>query len=143
MRVLGVDLGERRIGVAVSDSAEVLASPYTTLSRTGDAEADRAALVAVVDEVGAGRVVVGLPLGLDGRTGRAARGALEEADALRQALGERAVEVVTVDERLTTVTAERALREGGRHGRDRRKVVDQSAAAVLLQAWLDGHRSAP
>lgn len=142
MRVLGVDLGERRIGVAVSDSGEVLASPYTTVTRSGDDAADRTALLAIVEELGVGRVVVGLPLGLDGRTGAAARAALAEVEALGSLLADRGIEVVTVDERLTTVTAQRALAESGVPGRKQRQVIDQRAAAVLLQTWLDGQRTA-
>lgn len=136
-RVMAVDLGERRIGVAVSDSGGVLAVPHTTLERTGDLTADRAALVALAEELGAGLVVVGLPLGLDGRRGPAARVAEAEARALGEAMADRDVAVETFDERLTTVSAERALAEAGRRGRARRRVVDQAAAAVLLQAWLD------
>lgn len=140
--MVGVDLGDRRIGLAVSDGAGVLASPYTTIVRSGDVAADRAALAAVVDEVGAGHVVVGLPLGLDGRPGRAARAARDEADELRKLLDPKGVTVESFDERLTTVTAARALAEGGRRSRARRSVVDQAAAAVLLQAWLDARRGA-
>jgi putative Holliday junction resolvase len=80
---------------------------------------------------------VGLPLGLDGRAGPAARAALAEADALRQVLAPSGIAVESFDERLTTVTAERALAESGRRSRARRRVVDRSAATVMLQAWLD------
>ena len=135
---MAVDLGERRIGVAVSDSALALAVPHATVERSGDPAADRAALAALAEALGAGRVVVGLPLGLDGRRGRAARAAEEEARALGEVLAGRGVAVETFDERLTTVSAERALGAAGTRGRARRRVVDQSAAAVLLQAWLDG-----
>jgi len=138
--VVGLDLGARRIGVAVSDSQGVLASPYSTIERGDDPAADRAAVAAVVDEVGAGCVVVGLPLGLDGRVGQAARAAQEEADALAVTLADAGVEVETFDERLTTVSAERALAAAGHRSKARRRVVDQSAAAVLLQAWLDRRR---
>jgi putative pre-16S rRNA nuclease len=139
VRVVGLDLGTRRIGVAVSDGSGVLASPHRTIERSGDEAADRDAVAGVVDDTGAGHVVVGLPLGLDGRRGRAARVAAREADALRALLESRGVTVETFDERLTTVSAERALAEAGRRGPARRRVVDQSAAAVMLQAWLDGH----
>lgn len=138
--MVGLDLGARRIGVAVSDRAGILASPAGTVERCGDEAADRAAVVAMVAELEAERVVVGLPLGLDGRAGRAARAALAEAEALRAALAERGIAVETHDERFTTVTAERALAEGGRRAKDRRKVVDQAAATVLLQVWLDARR---
>lgn len=91
----------------------------------------------MVREVGAERVVVGLPLSLSGAAGPAAVAAAAEAEALAAVVG---VPVETWDERLTTVSAERALRSGGVRGRAGRRVVDQAAAAVLLQAWLDGHR---
>jgi putative Holliday junction resolvase len=140
VRVVGVDLGERRIGVAVSDGTGTLASPRCTIERSGDAAADRAALAAVVEEVEARRVVVGLPLSLNGRRGPAARAAQADADELAQLLAPRGVTVETFDERLTTVSASRSLRDAGLGGRAQRAKIDQSAAAVLLQAWLDGHR---
>lgn len=89
-------------------------------------------------EEGAAHVVVGLPLSLNGRSGPAARAAQQQAAALAAELEPRGVTVETFDERFTTVTAERSLAEAGRRGKSRRRVVDQSAAAVLLQAWLDG-----
>lgn len=135
--MVGFDLGARRIGVAVTDSDGRLAVPHGTIERSGDPGADVRHLAAVTGDLGAGRVVVGLPLGLDGRVGPAARAALAEAKALREVLAPAGVEVDTFDERLTTVSAERALAESGRRGRARRRVVDRSAAAVMLQAWLD------
>lgn len=138
--MLGVDLGERRIGVALSDSRGVIASPRCTISRGTDPDADRAQLVALVAETGARRVVVGLPLSLDGSRGPAARAAQAEARALADLLRPDGVEVETFDERLTTVSAERQLGEAGRRGRARRRVVDEAAATVMLQAWLDGQR---
>ncbi len=86
-------------------------------------------------------MVIGLPLSLSGQVGPAARAALDEADALRRALEPLGVDVETADERLTTVEAQRSLREAGRTGRAARRVVDSAAAMVLLQAWLD--RSEP
>jgi putative Holliday junction resolvase len=135
VRVVGLDLGERRVGVAVCDSGGRVAVPHSTLERKGDAGADRAAVLALVDELGAERVVVGLPLSLDGRRRAAARAAAEEAAALGAELEGRGIGVETFDERFTTVSAQRALAAAGRRGR--RRVVDQSAAAVMLQAWLD------
>jgi len=135
--VVGIDLGERRIGVAVSDSAGTLASPRATIERSGDPDADRAAVVAVVDEAGAATVVVGLPLRMDARAGPAARAAQAEADALADALASRRVTVETFDERLTTVSAARSLADAGHPARRQRGRIDQAAAAVMLQAWLD------
>lgn len=134
MRVVGLDLGSRRIGVAVSDSGGVLATPYSVVERSGDAAGDRARIAEVVRELEAEAVVVGLPLSLDGSTGPAASAALAEAEALRQALD---VPVECHDERLSTVSAHRSLAASGVKGAARRRVVDQVAAAVLLQSWLD------
>jgi putative Holliday junction resolvase len=133
MRVVGIDLGTRRVGVAVSDDGGMVATPHAVLRRTDDVASDRAALVAVVHELGAGRVVVGLPLSLDGTVGPAARWAEDEADSLAALLD---VPLELHDERLTTVSARRHA------GRGRRPVDDQ-AAAVMLQSWLDGHRPEP
>ena len=135
-RALGIDLGTRRIGIAVSDSAGTMAMPRATLVRSGDAEVDRRRLVDLVVEEGAVVVVVGLPLSLDGSRGRAAVSASEEADALRAMLEEHDVDVELFDERLTTVTAHQALAAGGTRERDRRGVVDRAAATVMLTAWL-------
>ena len=139
---MGIDLGTRRIGVAVSDARGTLASPRTTLQRSGDVAADRAVLVALVAEEGAALVVVGRPLSLDGRAGPAARAADEETAALADALAPLGVRVDSVDERFTTVTAQQSLAAAGRSRRRQRDVVDQAAAAVMLQAWLDGHPEA-
>ena len=137
MRALGLDLGSKRIGVALSDSDGSMALPYEVLQRTGDRERDHRAIAAIVDETEAEVVVVGVPYSLDGGTGPMAKRYRAEARRLRATL---AVPVETYDERLTTVTAERALRETDLSGRARRKVVDQVAAAVMLQSWLD-HRA--
>ena len=142
MRVIGIDLGTRRIGIAVSDSSGTLASPRRTLERSGDPGRDRAALVALIEEEGAGRVVVGLPVSLDGRHGPAARAAQAEADALAWALAPTGVAVETFDERFTTVTAQQALSAAGRSRRAQRAVIDQAAASVMLQAWLEAHPEA-
>lgn len=141
IRAVGIDLGSRRIGVAVSDSAGTLASPRTTVLRTKDAAADRRALVSLVLEAEAGVVVIGLPLSLRGERGTAARAAEAEAADLAALLEPEGVEVELFDERLTTVSAHAALAKTGKSSRQRRSVVDRSAAAVLLQAWLDGRRS--
>lgn len=136
-RAVGIDLGSRRIGIAVSDSARTVALPRTTLIRSGNPEDDRGRLVDLVVEEGASVVVVGLPLSLDGSRGAAAASAADEAEALRALLSERGIAVELFDERLTTVSAHRALAAGGARERDRRAIVDQSAAAVMLTAWLE------
>jgi putative Holliday junction resolvase len=138
-RVLGVDLGERRIGLALSDPSRTVASPHDVLRRSGDPDADRRRIVDAARVAGATVIVVGLPLSLSGKIGPAARAALEEVEALRSVAA--GIEVVVQDERLTTVTAERALDEGRMRREDRRDVVDKVAAAVMLQSWLEGARS--
>lgn len=139
-RALGIDLGTRRIGIAVSDSAGTMAMPRATLVRSGDPRDDRRRLVDLVVEEEAVIVVVGLPLSMDGSRGQAAVSASEEAEALRVVLEEHGVDVELFDERLTTVTAHQALAAGGTHERDRRDVVDKAAATVMLTAWLERRR---
>lgn len=133
-RVLALDLGSKRIGVALSDGDRRVATPLTVLHRTKDRQADHRRIRELVEEWEASAVVVGLPKSLDGSLGPAARGVLAEVEQLAATLG---VPVETYDERLTTVTAERQLRELDLTGPRRRQVVDAVAAAVLLQAWLD------
>jgi putative holliday junction resolvase len=135
-RVIGLDLGDARIGVAISDDERRLAVPLGTV-RTG-APADLKAIAALVDEHGVSAVVVGHPLLLSGERGGRAHHAERFADALRAFVP---VPVVLHDERLSTSQAERALRETGASGRDRRRAVDRSAATVILQAWLDAERT--
>ena len=134
MRALGLDLGERRVGVAVCDAAGTVATPVETRVRSGDPERDLDAVAAQVTDWQAEIVVVGLPISLDGSAGPAARAAHAEIDRLRRFLD---VPVVSYDERLTTVIAERSLMEQQMKGPKRRGVVDQVAAAVMLQSWLD------
>jgi putative Holliday junction resolvase len=117
-----------------------MATPRGTVTRSGDAERDRRALVDLAVEEEAVVVVVGLPLSLDGSRGPAARAAEAEAEALAGPLADRGIVVELFDERLTTVSAHQALTAGGTRGRDQRAVVDRTAAAILLTAWLDARR---
>ncbi len=137
-RALGVDLGARRIGLALSDPSRTVATPHEVLRRSGDPAADRRAIVDTARRQDANVIVVGLPLSLSGRSGPAARATLEEVEALRAVAGD--IEVTVHDERLTTVTAERALTEAGMRREARRRVVDKVAAAVMLQSWLEQAR---
>lgn len=137
MRVLGIDLGSKRIGIAVSDSDGRVATPLTVVQRSKDLAGDRRRIAELAREWEVEGLVVGLPLSLDGSEGVAARAARAEAAALGDCTS---LPVATYDERLTTVTAEQRLVEQGLDARQRRAVVDQVAAAVMLQAWLDGHR---
>ena len=139
MRAVGLDLGERRVGVAISDDAGSVATPYEVIRRSGDLSSDRRRIARIVADVEAGIVVVGLPLSLDGSIGPAARAALEEVSALEEILD---VPVTTHDERLTTVSADRQLQGLGLDAKRRRKMIDEVAASVMLQAWLDGQRAA-
>jgi putative Holliday junction resolvase len=138
VRALGLDLGTKRIGVAVADSGGRLATAYATVERTRDRARDHRRIAELAAEVEAELLVVGLPLSLDGSVGPAARSALAEADELAAAIG---LPVDTWDERFTTVTAHHDLKALDLDAKQRRRVVDQVAAAVMLQAWLD-HRAA-
>jgi putative Holliday junction resolvase len=135
MRAMGIDLGSKRIGVAVSDRSGTIATPYEVVLRTGDVARDHRRLADLVADTEAERVVVGLPYSLDGSIGPAARTVLAEVEQLAVAFGD--VPVETFDERLTTVTAHQLLAEQGVGSKKRREVVDQVAAAVLLQTWLE------
>lgn len=139
-KALAVDLGSRRIGLAVSDSLGSMAFPHSVIERAVDPGADLVAIAGVVAETGATTVVVGLPLSLDGSDGAAARQARDQAKELAGVLD--GTPVVLFDERLTTVSARAALLAAGRRGRAQRAVVDSAAAAVLLQSWLDAGRPA-
>ena len=134
MRVLALDLGSKRVGVAVSDRSGTIATPLTVLLRSGRTSVDHERIKALVEEEEAVLVVVGLPLSMDGSVGKAAQAALREVKALATVVG---VPVETFDERLTTVTADRMLMEFRMRAEDRRKIIDKVAAAVILQSWLD------
>ncbi len=140
-RRLGVDFGEVRVGVALSDPSGILATPLVTLKRDRSRGTDLEALAALVAEHEVVEIVVGLPRTLAGRQGPAAQAATEYAGALARRLGG-AVPVRLTDERLTTVSAARVLAERGVRGRRQRAVVDQAAAVEILQRWLDARRSA-
>ncbi len=132
MRVLGLDLGERRIGLSISDPEATVATPAGVLERTG-LERDLSALGALIREREVERVVVGLPIHMDGRRGPEAEAARRFAAALSEATG---VVVDLLDERWTSVEAERALRESGVRGSKRRKSIDSVAATILLRTYL-------
>ena len=140
MRALGLDLGTKRIGVAVSDSDGTVATPIEVVRRSGDRAAEHRVIADLVREWEAEIVVVGLPYHLDGSVGAKARSHLAEARKLGDVLD---VPVVPYDERLTTVTAERSLMEQQMKADARRRVVDKVAAAVMLQSWLDAGMPRP
>jgi putative Holliday junction resolvase len=132
-RLLGVDFGTRRIGLALSDPGQVIASAREVLACESPAHA--ANLVAeACRAAGAVRIVVGLPRNMDGSMGPAARAAEAFADLLRQRVS---VPVAMWDERLSTKSAHDALAEAGKRSADRRKIVDKVAAQIILQSYLD------
>lgn len=133
---VGVDVGSVRVGVARSDPMGILASPVTTLARDVAGDRDLDELADLVRELGAVGVVVGLPRTLRGREGPSAQMARRYADSLAERIAP--VPVHHVDERLTTVTAQRKLHQNGVRGsRNVRAIIDQAAAVELLQSWLD------
>ncbi|MFN2613279.1 MAG: Holliday junction resolvase RuvX [Actinomycetota bacterium] len=134
-RTLGVDLGSRRIGIAIADSDGLVATPYATLERTSD-EADAKAIVEIAAGEGVKQIVLGYPLSLDGTRGDAALVTEGFAEKIKQAGGK----VKLWDERLTTVEATKKLRAGGVRARKQRKVIDRSAATLLLQSFLDSKK---
>jgi putative Holliday junction resolvase len=134
VRALGLDLGSKRIGVAIGDRTGTIATPLSVLQRSGSTRRDHLAIAELVIEEEADIVVVGLPLNMNGSSGPAATAAVDEAAALATVVG---VPVVTFDERRTTVTADRAMMEANMRAQARRRIVDKIAAAVMLQNWLD------
>jgi putative pre-16S rRNA nuclease len=136
---LAIDVGSVRVGVARSDPDALLATPVATLPRGGSDLDDICGLVADLDVV---EIVVGLPRSLSGQESHAAAAARAYAGALVARLRERrqVTDVRLVDERLSTVAAERAMRAAGRNGRQQRAVVDQAAAVVILQHAMDAER---
>lgn len=138
-RRLGIDVGTVRIGVAVSDPGAVLATPVETVRRDGRG-AHLRRLAALAAELEVVEVVVGLPRTLANRLGASAQDAIAVADALARKLDP--VPVRLADERLTTVSAARSLREAGVRTKDQRSKIDQAAAVAILQGWLDQRRTA-
>jgi len=136
LRILGLDLGERRIGVAVSDETGLIAQAVEVIERRGPAE-DMARIAELVRRFDAGRIVVGLPKNMDGTVGPAGQKALAFAADLREAVG---VPVDTWDERLSTAEVNRMLVDSDVSRARRRKVVDKLAAAVILQGYLASRR---
>lgn len=133
-KVLGIDLGDARVGLALSDDLGLLAHPHSTLAVAQGRVPER--IAAIVRERGVETVVVGMPRNMDGSHGPAAEKTRVFVAALRLLIS---VPVVTWDERLTTVSAQRALQEAGRKAKDQKSVVDQVAAQIILQGWLDAH----
>ena len=130
---MGIDYGTVRLGIALSDELQMLAHPAETISMTRPADAF-ARIAALTKEKNVERIIVGLPRHLDGRLSESALKAQEFAEQLRRQVSS---EVRTWDERLSTVAAERSLREAGKSTRESRSYVDQVAAQIFLQSYLD------
>jgi putative Holliday junction resolvase len=134
VRIIGLDLGSKRIGVALSNSDLTVATPYEVIYRTGKVEQDHRAILKIVDEWEIERIIVGLPLSLDGTLGPSAKLINDEIEALK---GMTDVCIETFDERFTTVTAEQILVEQSIRREKRKSLVDMVAASIILQGWID------
>ena len=134
-RILAFDLGEKRIGVAVSDALNIIAQSVGTIERQG-IKNDLKKIEALVKEYNAARLVVGLPLNMDGQEGRSASRAIDFVNELKKEIK---IEVEMVDERLTTAQGERIFLEADVSRRKRRKNLDKIAAQLILQSYLDSH----
>lgn len=132
-RILGLDVGEVRTGVALSDSLGMVATPFDTI-QVSTHQADADAVKSIVDEQEAIRIVAGIPLDREGGIGPQAEKVLAFLEVLKATVD---VDVVTIDERYSTVSAQRALSQAGVKGKRRKKVVDQVAAQQILQLYLD------
>jgi len=138
MRVLGLDVGSKTIGVAITDEAGIAAHPLRVIERKGT-DADVSAIQTLVNEHDIRQIVVGMPFELTGKVGHRAKRVQEFANALQAKLGD-AVKLHEQDERFTTAEAERVLLDADLSRQKRKQVIDQQAAALILQAWLDAQR---
>ena len=132
-RLLGLDIGNKTIGVSVSDPVGITAQGVTTIIRASKAE-DVEALKALIDKYDVEKLIVGLPKNMNNTLGFQAKRTMNYADYLKEALD---MEVIYVDERLTTSGAEAVLMQGGVRRENRKKYVDKLAAVLILQTYLD------
>jgi putative Holliday junction resolvase len=130
---MGLDIGDKRIGVALSDTLQILASPFKTITRNDDGSV-LIEIAALARQYDIGRLVVGLPYLADGSVGEQARKVLDFAEKIKAQAG---VEIVMLDERYTSVAAGQMLREAGKKRSSLKKQIDAAAATVILQAYLD------
>jgi putative Holliday junction resolvase len=133
VKILGLDLGSKTIGVAISDDLVLTAQVLTSIKRT-ILEKDLADILALVNEYQVQEIIVGLPINMDGTKGESARQAEAFIDKLRETFS---IKIIPWDERLSTVAAERILLEGDLSRKKRRKVIDRLSAAIILQGYLD------
>ncbi len=138
MRVMGLDVGDKTIGVAVSDELGISAQPVTVIQRTGSVKKEIAELRALMEKYGVQCVVVGMPIMMAGTVGVQAQKVEAFVDELRKRVG---TPVVTWDERLTTAEVERVLIEAGQRRAGRKDIIDKLAATVILQSYLDRRRA--
>lgn len=138
MRVMALDVGHKRIGVALSDPGQVLASTLQVIERKGQ-QRDLAAVVQLVRQHEVGTIIVGYPRSLNGTVGQQAKVVERYVAVLEKKLGDSSLDVPVIlwDERFSTVVADRLMAEAGRKGRERRERIDAVAAAVILQDYLD------
>ncbi len=138
MRVIGVDLGSKRIGIALSNSDLTVATPYDVIQRAKKADKDHIAILKIAHEWEAKKIIVGLPISLDGTLGASARSVISEIEKLKTITD---IPIETHDERFTTVTAEQILLQQNVKGDKRKSVVDKVAAAIILQGWIDSYNN--
>jgi putative pre-16S rRNA nuclease len=138
VRVLGLDVGSKTIGVAMTDEARIAAHPLRVIERKGTA-ADVSTIQTLVAEHDIRQIVIGMPFELSGKLGHRAKRVREFARALQEKLGD-GVKLHEQDERFTTAEAERVLLDADLSRQKRKQVIDQQAAALILQAWLDANR---
>ena len=131
---MGLDLGDKTIGVAISDELGIAANPVTVIQRTGSLKREIGEVRKLAEENGVGRIVVGMPYMLDGSVGVQAEKVTEFIEEMRKRIS---IPIDTWDERFTTVEVERILIEGDQSREKRRKVIDKMAAAVMLNSYMD------
>lgn len=141
MRRLGLDIGDKTVGIALSDPLGITAQGVTTLERVGIRK-DTSKILHLIEENDVGEVVAGLPLSMNGSESEQTKKVREFVTMLTNKLvstGHKDISVVWQDERLTTVQAEKVLIEGDVRRKDRKKVIDKQAAVLILQTYLDSH----
>ena len=134
MRVIGIDLGSKRIGIALSDTDLTVATPLDVVERSGNVGKDHIAILKITDEWEVQKIIVGLPISLDGTLGPSAQSVMDEIKMLR---GVTDIPIETHDERFTTVTAEQILLQQNVKRDRKKRVIDKVAAAIILQGWID------
>ena len=134
MRVIGIDLGSKRIGIALSDSDLTVATPLDVIERSGNVEKDHIAILKITAEWEVKKIIVGLPISLDGTLGASAQSVIDEISRLGNLTD---IPIETHDERFTTVTAEQILLQQNVKRDKKKRVIDKVAAAIILQGWID------